>query len=290
MKAWLPAVKAHYSRGTTTRATCFKVTRRDGVVLAATGHDETLRIDGIDYLSTSAYSPSDVVSRSDMSPDNLEIEGFLASPSITRADVKSGLWDLAKVEIFSINFRDLTEGKDYIREGTLGEVRAGTFRFTAELRGLLQALSRQIVQKTSRTCLNDFCDNGRTVGPDEPGCRLNLADFTVTGTVDASANPRTFTDAARAEAADTYTGGKVTFTSGANAGRSMEIKQHAGGGVFTLQQAMPDPIAPTDAYEMSEGCFKRRPEDCRDKRHNVINFYGSDFLPGQRIYKRGGVS
>ena len=43
-------------------------------------------------------------------------------------------------------------------------------------------------------------------------------------------------------------GGKLTFTSGANAGRAMEIKRHAGTGTIELWQAMSEAVVPGDAF------------------------------------------
>lgn len=77
----------------------------------------------------------------------------------------------------------------------------------------------------------------------------------------------------------TFDGGKVVWTSGANAGRSMEVKAYAPG-ILVLQSAMPYPIAVGDTYTATPGCGKRVIEDCANRYSNVINFRGEPYRPG----------
>lgn len=72
------ALKAEYAKGTTTIATCWKATLTDGTIVTSTTWPEKLTIDGDIYVPTQAYSPSDVVSDSDLSVDNLDVQGILA--------------------------------------------------------------------------------------------------------------------------------------------------------------------------------------------------------------------
>jgi len=275
MKATSAALKAHMALGSTTLATCWKATLTNGTVVCATSYDRDIVFDGRTYLATAAYTPSDVESSTNLAPDNLELEGFLASPAITDADIHSGVWDFAAVEIFQVNYRDLTMGRDRLREGKLGEVKGGRSMFRAELRGLTQAYSRRIVRLIQKECDADLGDSR---------CKVTIASFTVTGTIDSVASRRQFTDAARTEANEWFTAGKVTFTSGQNNGLSMEIKDSTSAGVFTLHEMMPFDIAAGDTYSMHAGCTKRKTEDCKNKFDNVVNHRGFDLLPGSRVY------
>ncbi|MBI3150089.1 MAG: DUF2163 domain-containing protein [Betaproteobacteria bacterium] len=269
------ALKAHYASGSTTLARCWKATLTNGTVVTATAHDRDIVFDGRTYLSTAAYTPSDVESGSDLSPDNLELEGFLASPHIVASDVQTGLWDYAAIEFFEVNYRDLTMGRNLIRAGTLGEVSTGLASFRAELRGVMQAYSRRIVRLTQATCDADLGD---------ARCKIVLATWTVTGTIDSVTSNRQFTDAARTEATDWFTGGKITFTSGLNNGLSMEVKESTSAGVIKLHELMPFDIAAGDTYSMYAGCAKRFTEDCIGKFSNGVNFRGFPHLPGSRVY------
>ena len=276
------ALKAHYALGSTTLARCWKATLTNGTVVTATALDRDIEYpagSGVIYLSTAAYTPSDVDSASDLSPDNLELEGFLASPHIVASDVQTGLWDYAAIEDFEVNYKDLAMGRNLIRAGTLGEVNTGLATFRAELRGLMQAYSRKIVRLTQVTCDADLGD---------ARCKIDLTAgspaWTVTGAIDSVASNREFTDAARTEAADWFTGGKITFTSGLNNGLSMEVKESTAAGIITLQELMPFDIAAGDTYSMYAGCTKRFTEDCIGKFANGVNFRGFAHLPGSRVY------
>jgi uncharacterized phage protein (TIGR02218 family) len=270
---------AHYALGKTTLARCWKATLTNGTVVTATAHDRDIVFGGLTYLSTAAYTPSDVESGSDMSPDNLELEGFLASPHIVASDVQTGIWDYAAVEDFEVNYKDLTMGRNLIRSGTLGEVHTDMSKFRAEFRGLMQRFSRRIVRLTQALCDADLGDARCGVDLD-----AGSPTMTVTGTIDSVTSNREFTDAARTEAADWFTGGKITFTSGLNNGLSMEVKESTALGVITLHELMPFNIVAGDTYSMYAGCTKRFTEDCIAKFDNGVNFRGFPHLPGNRIY------
>lgn len=75
-----------------------------------------------------------------------------------------------------------------------------------------------------------------------------------------------------------FDGGLITFTSGANAGLSMEVKNYAPG-VIVLQLPMPYVVAPGDAYTMHAGCDKSL-ETCRDRFSNLVNMRAEPYLPG----------
>ncbi len=86
----------------------------------------------------------------------------------------------------------------------------------------------------------------------------------------------------------TFDGGKLTFTSGLNAGRALEIKAYAPG-LIVLASPMPYPIAVGDTYTAVPGCGKRIIEDCYARYGNVINFRGEPYRPGMdAVLKSGG--
>jgi uncharacterized phage protein (TIGR02218 family) len=279
MKTFTPALTAHYASDSTRLATCWKATLVGGDVIAATSHDVDLLVDGVLYKAANGYRVSDVATSSQLNPDNLELDGMLQSPAITDADVHSGRWDYAAIEIFEINYTDLTGGKNILRSGTLGEVKSGRNQFTAELRGLMQAYSRVIVRLTTKDCTADLGD---------ARCTVNVVAITVAGVVDSVVANRQILDATRVEAAHLFTGGLVTFTSGLNNGLSMEVKVSAVGSL-TLHEQMAFVIAPGDTYTVYPGCTKRFNEDCITKFNNGVNFRGFPHLPGVDIYKAGGV-
>jgi uncharacterized phage protein (TIGR02218 family) len=111
-----------------------------------------------------------------------------------------------------------------------------------------------------------------------------LVPLTVTGTIDSSAGYRTFTDAARVETPGYFRRGKVTFTTGANAGKAAEIKDHLSGGAFELWPQMAFPIEAGDQYSMTPGCTNRKASDggCNGCTAwaNELRYGGYDKVPG----------
>jgi uncharacterized phage protein (TIGR02218 family) len=116
-------------------------------------------------------------------------------------------------------------------------------------------------------------------------CTINLATLEKTGSVTSVARKnagnqsdrRDFTDTSRTEAKDYFALGTVTFTTGANAGQSSEIKDYEAGRFF-LWKPLLYPIAAGDQYKARPGCDLRI-ETCKTKFNNLINFGGFGGYP-----------
>lgn len=270
MKTQSAAMAAARASGTTSLAWCWKVVRLDGAVYGFTSTSRDVYFDGVLYEAASGITPSAIASSADLAVDNLEVAGALDSLAITDDDLRAGRWDGAAVEIFEVNYRDLSMGRMLLATGTLGNVKTGRSTFTAELRGLAQALQQQVGSNYTATCQANFGDTR---------CKVDLAPLRVTGTLTAVANRRTLTDSARTEPADYFGAGLITMTSGDCQGLSMEVRDYAAG-VFTLAQPLALNVAPGDTYEAVPGCRKRRDPDCLDRWSNVINFRGFPDVPG----------
>lgn len=278
MKILSAELQAHYASGSTTIATCWKATLLDGTVVAATSHDSDLVYLGTTYQSIAAYNASTIETGSQLNPDNLELEGFLRAPGMTDTDLHSGKWDHAFVEIFEVNYNDLSMGDNAVRHGRLGEVRAGRSKVLQELRGLTQAYSRKIVRLMQELCNADLGDTR---------CKVDLLPFTQTFTVQEVTEDYLIVNSSLINPANWFTGGKATFTSGANEGIAMEVKRSTGS-QLELVQRMPFPVEVGDTFTVYAGCMKRR-EDCIGKFNNLLNFRGFSFLPGSAVYGGPGT-
>ena len=195
MRTIASALATHIAGEVTKLATCWKVTLTNATVKAFTDHDSNLVVDGVTYLAASGYTASDVDTAAALNVDTMEVSGFSASPSVTEADALSGLWDVAAIEVFQVNWASVTDGKIWQRVGTQGEVTLNRGQFQAELRGMMQAYTATIVELTSPTCRANLGDTR---------CGVALGPFTVTGTVTSvSADNATVGDTSRAEAGPT---------------------------------------------------------------------------------------
>ena len=162
-KAATAGLAAHLAQPSTTLATCWKVTRADGMVLAFTDHDRALSLDA-DGLGTVTYKPSNsflrsaIASNETMAVDELEIVGVLDSAEITQTDLIGGRYDNAEIKVFLVNWADLAQGVLKQRRGWLGEVDLKDFGFGAELLGLAQAYQDHIVELVSPRCMAELGD------------------------------------------------------------------------------------------------------------------------------------
>jgi uncharacterized phage protein (TIGR02218 family) len=281
MKSISPALQSHLSSGTTTLCWCWKIARRDSVVLGFTDHDTPLAFAGTTYEAATGFTASQVQSGLGLAVDNLTVSGALSSDSLNESDLAAGLFDNASIEIWRVNWA-APDQRVLMRKGSLGEVKRGSTGFAAEVRGLAHALNQPVGRVFAQSCDAVLGDArcGTTVTP-------------VAGTVITVADARRFTAAGLVTFADQwFAGGKLTFTSGANAGRAMEVKTHmlvADVASFSLWQAMSEPIAPGDSFTVTPGCDKQF-ATCKTKFANTANFRGFPFMPGNDAAFAPGAS
>jgi uncharacterized phage protein (TIGR02218 family) len=265
---------AHYASGAETTARLWKITRRDGAVFGFTDHDQAITYLSVDYEPSSAFDASAVSTRSELNVDNLEVVGLLDSEGITVQDIEAGVWDGARFVLVEVNYKDLTMGHNTLRTGQIGQIPRKGLTFVAELRGLMQTLQNNIGRVVTASCDADLGD---------ARCGVDLEALRVSGTVTTGASQIAFTASGLAQAANYFTYGVVTWVTGDNAGRSMEVKLHSGGGVFSLQLDMPNTIDAGDTFTVTPGCNKvGRAGDCKVKFDNLVNFRGFEDVPGQK--------
>ena len=279
MRATPAPLAAHTALGTTTLATCWRITLQDSTVYGFTDHDQPLTVSGVLYEAGTGFLPSAIQTQSRLAVDNQNMQGFLNSDTIAADDLAAGVWDYAEVLVFAVNWRDTSQGIDIKERGRLGEVSLQRGTFTAEFRGLANAYSQAVTPVYQPGCRAQLGD---------AQCGVNLASWTVTGTLTAvSSDGLTLSDSARAEAAGYFDGGKITMTSGDSAGLSMEVKSNTVG-ALVLQMQLPRGAAAGDTYSVHAGCSKRFAEDCVARFSNGVNFRGEPHVPGMDQLMRFG--
>lgn len=168
------ALKAHLAGETTTIAYCWHCLLKSGAVFGFTSHDADIVYNGVTYLANSGFAASDVETTAALNVDNMEAQGMLSSPAITEEDLIAGKWDDAQVQLFAVNYADLTMGSMTMRSGNLGQVKAMRSQFIAELRGMTQPLQQNILEYYTPSCRAKLGD---------ARCKLNLAPYTFSGSV-----------------------------------------------------------------------------------------------------------
>ena len=268
-------------------AWCWKVTRLDGAVFGFTTAVVDFTFGGVPFEASSGFIATDIDDVDSLAVNNLQIDGMLTSDVISVLDIQAGRWDGAKLEIFYVNFEDLTIGRRVQFVGTLGNVSTGRISFSAEQQGLTEPLSQTIVELTGDQC---------RVLLGSPRCGVDLSFYEVTGTVGASPTNRSFVDAARTEPGGWFNGGNMEMTSGPSDGFKRGVKRSTAAGAIELVEALFFGLTAGDTYVMTPGCnhLLKMPDgtytgDCKVKYSNVVNFQAEPETPGtDRITQVGG--
>jgi uncharacterized phage protein (TIGR02218 family) len=274
MKTTSVAFKSHLALEVTSLCTCWQITRRDGQSFYFTDHDQDLTISGNTYLSAIGYQRTALSADPSLTIDNLEVTGIFDSDTLTNDDLRTGLFDFAEVHVFQVNWNDLSQGIMRLRRGFMGEISAmpsGVFQ--GELRGLVQRLVAKVGDVYSAECRADLGDTK---------CKVVLSGFTVSATVASVTDARQFVlTLTEPRAVDGwFANGALSWTSGNNNGRSMEIKQWTqSSSALALYLPMPRPVVIGDTCTLYAGCDKTL-ADCRDKFANVVNRRAEDYIPG----------
>ena len=271
MKTISVALQGHLDGEVTTLAELVKISRVDGVVKAFTTHDADLVVGGVTYKADGAFSAARVENAAGLREVDYRVTGLLDSALLSEDALKAGLYDHARIDVFVCNWADVTQGVVQIRRGWLGEVTLAGGKYVAALRGMHDLLQRRVGDVYTPECRFDLGDGS---------CGVNIAALTVTGSVTSVTDNATFADFRRSEADGVFAYGKLTWTSGANQGLSMEVQGWDGVNlIFTLWLPMPHAIQVGDAYAVYPGCDKRF-ATCGNTFGNVVNFGGFPHLPG----------
>lgn len=269
------ALQAKLDSGVITLAHCWTLTRRDGVVQGFTDHDGDIVIDGVTCRAGTGFTASEASSRFDLAVDGAEVSGALADDSLTEADLAAGRYDAASVVSWLVDWSDVSL-RVLTARGTLGEVRREGQAFTAELRGLADVLSQDSGRLYTARCGADLGDQR---------CRIDLTNpaFQGSGTVAAIEGTSMFAASGLDSFADMlFTAGRLTWSTGANTGLAIEIKEHRVSPEqvrLSLWQAMAEPITVGDTFTITAGCDKSF-ATCRDRFANADNFRGFPQIPG----------
>ncbi|MBI1186918.1 MAG: DUF2163 domain-containing protein [Alphaproteobacteria bacterium] len=278
MRAIQEALAARLASGVTTLCTIWRIERRDAQVFGFSDHDRALDIDGVTYEPMQGLSGGVIEKAADLSVDSASVSGALSSEAITPADLARGLWDGARVDVWRIDWTDVSL-KVHVFAGRLGEAQRGAAAFEAELRGLQAPLNTPRGRVFSR-----FCD--ADVGDARCGVALTAPTFRGTGTVLDVLSALVFTASGLEDFADAwFAEGRVMWTLG---GAADVVSHSVQGGVATIELYDAVDLAPDQTFDITAGCDKRL-STCRAKFGNAANFRGFPHMPGPDAMIAGPV-
>ena len=191
------------------------------------------------------------------------------SGSPTEAQIRSGLFNFAKVTVYRVNYNDLTSGRhEVVVYGKAGETGYSELGWKTEFRSLSQLLKQTISQPYSLTCRAKFGD-----------ARCTKAFVYTAGAVTSlgAETDRQFNDTSIVAANGFYNGGVIEWLTGNNAGAQMEVDSYTVG-VFALALAMPFAIVNGDTYRVRQDCDKTF-ATCKTTHANTLFFRGENLIP-----------
>ncbi|KQT58161.1 beta tubulin [Methylobacterium sp. Leaf456] len=282
MRAIPAALAARLEGGATTLCRCWALHRRDGVSFGFTDHDRDLSFGGLTYEARTGLEAAEASVELGFAVGGGEVAGALTSTGLNEADVAAGLYDGAGIESWLVDWTT-PEARLLLDVASLGELRRAGGAFVAELRGLMHRLDMPTGRTFRATCDADLGD---------ARCRIDLTDprYRTTGTVLAVPEPsRLGVTLAASFAPGWFSGGRLTWTGGVNAGSTADLRAESRDGasmLLDLWEPPPRPVVSGDAFRLTAGCDKRL-ATCRDRFANAINFQGFPHMPGNDFVLRG---
>lgn len=268
----IPApIAAAIASGATTFCRCWLLTRKDGVALGFTDHDRDLTIDATIFEAASGLDRSALEAAEGLASTGGEVSGALTSARITPEDIALGRYDGAELRCWLVDWSAPALSL-LLEVNTLGEIRQTDGRFTVELANPLAKLDAEQGRRYTRDC---------SAEPGDAACGVDLdaSAFRCTGNVTSIAGDASLVVAAAASfVAGHFTGGRLRFTSGQNAGLVLAIREHRGDGSILFWQPLARQSLPGDGVVLTAGCDKSL-ATCRTKFANALNFRGFPYLP-----------
>lgn len=266
------AMQAKLDDAVTTFCQCWRLTRNDGAVLGFTDHDRDLTFNGVTFRADTGLSASQLETNLGLAAGTTEASGALSGNGLTESDLLDGLYDGASVETWLVDWSNVDE-RVLLDVATMGDVRRGEHAFTAELRSTAYVFDQQQGRAFQRGCAADLGDQR---------CGVGLAAFKTTGTVAGFSGGILTLDLPSVVESAYFSGGALTFTSGANDGARVTIKSHSQDGLRASIALWTQPggaIAAGDRVSLVAGCDKSAAA-CQQKFDNIVNFRGFPHMPG----------
>lgn len=278
MKLLPSELSDHLASGVTTLCWCWRLMRKDGAVFAFTDHHRDLSFSNTLFRASSGMTATDIEASIGLGVDNLDVMSRLSDDMMSEKELSAGLFDGADIDVYRVNWKAPSQ-RVLMRSGSVGEVTRGDTAFKAEIRGLSHELQQERGRLYQYQCDADLGDQR---------CGVNVASPTFRGdgvVAEASSQRRFVVTGLNDFSAGFFGGGLLTWNSGANAGRRVEVRRHVNGadGVEIYPWHAPsEPVVAGDTFQVTAGC-DRRLDTCRNRFSNAVNFRGFPFMPGNNV-------
>jgi uncharacterized phage protein (TIGR02218 family) len=275
----MPTIEELARQDVTRLVLCWRLLRRDGVVLGFTTHDQDIMLAGERYRSAPSFTPSALVRSAGTDVDSMDVRGALSHAAIRDTDLLAGRYDLAELRLFLVDWQQPEVGRIDLGSGRFGSVSSDGTSFSVEVRGLTEALDRPIVELTSPECRADLGDKR---------CRVALRRYTRLSSVVARTDNQIFEAEGLSASVNAYGYGRIRWLTGASSSSESEVVSQSliseasydtARLRLTLREPPPGGVTAGDRFEISFGCDKRY-TTCLGRFGNQLNFRGEPFVPG----------
>lgn len=257
-----------------TLAWCWRLARRDGVVVGLTSHDRDLMVGGTPYRAAPGMKPSALETKDSIEVETLDLEGAVSSTAIAAADLDAGRWDGAQLVLMVIDWNAPDAAPPIVvARGELGAVERQGSAFAAELQGVVRVLDAPMCPATSPSCRAALGDRA---------CRIDLSPLTHVRRVVAVAGRVVTLDAPVTTGSMAY--GELLWIAGAACGLASPVI--TGDGTLLTLAEVPGVLPALPArVRLTEGCDKQL-ATCGARFANAVNFRGEAHLPGNDLLTR----
>lgn len=266
----------HLQSGATTVCRAWLLTRKDGLTLGFTDHDQDLTFESVTFKAETGLTALALQQQTGLSVDNSEAMGGFSDDAITETDLAAGRYDGAQVKAWLVNWKSV--GQRLLQfMGTIGEIKRVDGRFTAELRSLTDKLNQPRGRALHSGCSAVLGDTKCRFDLQAPGyfAELTLLGYDGLGRL-VFANPGQI-------ASGWFGRGKAIVQTGRAAGLMSVIKtDKVENGQRTIEIWGGFGSSPLvgDRILLQAGCDKLA-ETCKSKFNNFLNFRGFPHIPGE---------
>lgn len=275
MRALPPDIQTRLNEGATTLARAWILRRADATVMGFTEHDCDLIVDGVVCRAQTGFDGSAAAEKLGFASGHADVAGALVDDAITAADIASGRYDGARVELHLVDWTTPSLAV-LLRVFLIGEITREGDRFRAELRALASSLDVKGGRLFTPRC-------GARLGDARCKVPLGIAARTASGTVTGLEGPSGLIVSGLVTLPEGHlVGGTLTRTAGLDAGAIMDIAAERREGPLahiTLWQPFARPLAAGDTVSVTVGCDHTFAM-CKTRFGNAVNFRGFPHMPG----------
>lgn len=171
MSKTVPApVATHLNQTLTTLGMGWKVVRTDGTIIRVNSVGKDITADfGFPapfaegeqtYTAGDGLSRTNLESDAEMNVDNMEVAGVLSGTQFKSDELRRGLFNGAKVFVFTFNHRAPTDGAIRMFRGKFGQIRVSPKGFFhVEMRSFIEVFRRSLGELYSKDCRADLGDD-----------------------------------------------------------------------------------------------------------------------------------